>query len=184
MAAAQVDLEEEGSPVSFRTLETGDLGEVKALHAVLFPVQYSDNFYNRLFSEGYFCLVGVLGGRIVAVASARCVETDGTPSNEAYIMTLGVDESCRRRRLGSRVMDLIIELLRERTECEFAVLHVKLLNEAAVGFYRRYGFVSNMADDYCRDHYYINQQWYDAARFAFPLRNTLMTLIKSYCNLL
>lgn len=37
-------------------------------------------------------------------------------------------------------MDAILELLRERTNCEFAVLHVKLLNEAAINFYKKYGF--------------------------------------------
>ena len=39
-------------------------------------------------------------------------------------------------------MDAILELLRERTTSKTAVLHVKLLNDAAVNFYNRYGFRS------------------------------------------
>ena len=88
------DLERGGAQsearVSFRDLVQDDLPVVKELHRALFPVQYSDTFYNRLFTDGYHCIVGIADGEIVAVASARCVEQNGDPSEEAYIMTLGV----------------------------------------------------------------------------------------------
>jgi hypothetical protein len=95
-SAARADVEqgarsrEQGEPITFRDLREEDIPVVKALHNDLFPVKYSDSFFQRLFSEGYFCLVGLVEGEIVAVASARCREPNGEPSKEAYIMTLGV----------------------------------------------------------------------------------------------
>lgn len=183
-ASSSADVEEADLPVVFRALDRGDLEEVKALHRILFPVQYSDSFYERLFSEGHFCLVGVVGDRVVAVASARCVGHDGRPSNEAYIMTLGVDERYRRRHLGMRTMDEILALIRERTACEAAVLHVKILNEAAVHFYHRYGFFTDESNDFCRNHYFIDGKHYDARRYELPLQTKLSMLLKSYCRLL
>ena len=87
--------------VLFRELRVEDVEELKQLQRTLFPVQYSDNFYMRLLSEGHYTIVGVtrsggwLGtGEIVAVASTRIVQADSneaTPGQrEAYIMTLGV----------------------------------------------------------------------------------------------
>eukprot|EP00326_Haptolina_ericina_P002922 CAMPEP_0181223656 /NCGR_PEP_ID=MMETSP1096-20121128/30669_1 /TAXON_ID=156174 ORGANISM="Chrysochromulina ericina, Strain CCMP281" /NCGR_SAMPLE_ID=MMETSP1096 /ASSEMBLY_ACC=CAM_ASM_000453 /LENGTH=113 /DNA_ID=CAMNT_0023316605 /DNA_START=111 /DNA_END=452 /DNA_ORIENTATION=+ len=104
------------SEVVFRDLDEADLPSVKELHRALFPVQYSDSFYTRLFAEGYFCLVGEFEGEVIAVASARAVDQNGQEARDAYIMTLGVREDYRRLHLGSRSMDAILELLRERTK--------------------------------------------------------------------
>jgi hypothetical protein len=78
------------SEVVFRDLDEADLPSVKELHRALFPVQYSDSFYTRLFAEGYFCLVGEVEGEVIAVASARAVDQNGQEARDAYIMTLGV----------------------------------------------------------------------------------------------
>ncbi|KAL1508748.1 hypothetical protein AB1Y20_004843 [Prymnesium parvum] len=186
MANPTDDLEQATSAESivFRDLQLADVPAVKALHRDLFPVQYSDSFFNNLFNTGYYCLVGIVNGEIVAVASARTVEPNGKPSREAYIMTLGVREDHRRRNLGSASMVRIIELLRERTECETAVLHVKLLNKAAVNFYHKNGFHSHPIEGLCRDHYYIEGKHYDALLFKRDLHSGLFGKIKSYCALL
>lgn len=76
--------------IVFRDLQHSDLPAVKALHRDLFPVQYSDSFFNQLFNAGYYCLVGTVDDEVVTVASARALEMNGQPSREAYIMTLGV----------------------------------------------------------------------------------------------
>ena len=40
----------------------------------LFPVQYTESFYTKLFTPGYYCFVGVApDGEIVAVVSARAI---------------------------------------------------------------------------------------------------------------
>ena len=61
----------------------------------LFPVQYTESFYTKLFTPGYYCFVGVApDGEIVAVVSARAIAFatahEQQSSREAYILTLGV----------------------------------------------------------------------------------------------
>eukprot|EP00966_Prymnesium_polylepis_P118521 2740491-Prymnesium_polylepis.1 len=81
-------------------------------------------------------------------------------------------------------MDAILHLLRERTACETAALHVKLLNDAAVSFYRKYGFRTRPDEDFCKDHYYIDGKHYDAQYFQQDLRTGFLGVIKAYCSLL
>lgn len=183
--------------VVFRDLEAADLPALRALQRSLFPVQYTDAFYARLFQPGFYTLVGVaapaagggsgtpphpllgeqqsgeewLGARgeaVVAVASAR-ITADW---RVAYVMTLGVREDYRRRGLGSRALQLCIKLLRDRTRCLIAQLHVKSLNAAAVAFYERQGWVADEAEGrggLCAEHYLIDGVAYDALALKLDL---------------
>jgi ribosomal protein S18 acetylase RimI-like enzyme len=173
--------------IRFRPLEPADVPEVMALQKVLFPVQYGQSFYDRLFSDGYFCQVGVSHeGEIVTVASARVVEQVGDPEmREVYIMTLGVKDSHRRLGLGTRAMEEILALLVNCTHADYAALHVKTLNEAAVRFYESMGFRRG-PDAFLPNHYYIDGQHWDAYRYTAPLirpRSSLAWLFNS-CTLL
>lgn len=62
--------------IVFREIRHADIAELKQLQRVLFPVQYSDTFYQRLFTDGYYTIVGVTvpDGELVAVASVRTVQ--------------------------------------------------------------------------------------------------------------
>jgi ribosomal protein S18 acetylase RimI-like enzyme len=191
--------EEAAADVVFRDLELADLPALRALQSGLFPVQYNDAFYSRLFAPGFYTLVGVaapaaaggdvptppplsaeepeqpdeapLGARgeaVVAVASAR-VTTDW---RVAYIMTLGVRDDYRRRGLGSRALQLCLDMLLTRTDCVIAQLHVKTLNTAAVAFYNRHGWVADEAEGrggLCSKHYMIDGIAYDALALKLDL---------------
>jgi len=177
------------SNISFRDVDERDIPGLMQLQRELFPVQYSESFYAKLFTPGYYCLVGLApGGEIVAVASARVVPYDSPhdpqTTKEAYIMTLGVKDSYRRRQLGTRVMELILQLLRSRTHCDYAALHVKTLNIAAVRYYERLGFTCDPNTGFLPSHYFIDGQHWDAYRYTRPLRSPLMALVKDYCALL
>lgn len=76
----------------------------------------------RLVGTGYFTLVGFTAeAEMVAVASARMVDDNDQPlRNTAYIMTLGIKETHRRRGLGTRAIQLILELLATQTPCALA----------------------------------------------------------------
>ena len=62
--------------IVFREIRHADIAELQQLQRVLFPVQYSDTFYQRLFTDGYYTIVGVTvpDGELVAVASVRTVQ--------------------------------------------------------------------------------------------------------------
>ena len=75
-----------------------------------------------MLGAGYYTLVGFTAdAEIVAVASARTVDDQDQPlRNTAYIMTLGIKETHRRCGLGTRAIQLILELLATQTACAFA----------------------------------------------------------------
>lgn len=185
--ATSTDLEagaSDGVAVAWRELRADDLPSLRLLDDHLFPVKYTDSFYRRLLSDGYFVVVAVApSGEVVAVASARTVRyEDGgpNPTNDAYIMTLGVRDTFRRHRLGTKALQLLIQLLRERTDCVAAELHVKAENAGAMSFYKRFGFEIDPEHGFSRDHYYIEGHNYHAfyMRYSFvPRRNRWCTLL-------
>lgn len=194
-AAASADVETAvvDLALTFRDLRDEDLPEVMELHRALFPVQYNETFYRKLFMPGYYCQVGVItSGEIVTVASARTVIDavgggSATDSPEAYIMTLGVRDTYRRSGLGSLAMEQILRLLRAQTRCEYAALHVKTANEAAVRFYDRMGFTVHPDEGLLREHYLINGQRWDAYRYTRSLRTPwtpIQQMVRDYCVIL
>lgn len=189
---AGIDVEEGGGLVAsaeglqFRDLHPDDVPELMQLQSALFPVQYRKSFYDKLFAYGHYCLVGVTAdGQIAAVASARVVEYDNSgdplPRVQGYIMTLGVRESHRRLGIGSRALDEIMQLLRARTVCAEAVLHVKLANEAAVAFYERAGFERGAENGgLCRNHYLLDGRQWDALLFTRTLHQSFLERLRGY----
>ena len=169
--------------VGYRPLVLDDIPELRELQRTLFPVQYGDSFYTKLLSPGYYCLVGVTAaGELVAVASARVIRPEEAnetqAAHEAYIMTLGVKESYRRHHLGTEIMELILQLLRRETACDYATLHVKSINAAAVGFYERMGFTCDPMDGFLENHYYIDGQHWHAYRYTRSLRHPLYAFVR------
>ena len=68
-----------------------------------------------------------------------------------------------------KVMDLIFRQLRAKTQCEYAALHVKTINHAAVSYYEKLGFTRDPHAGYLPNHYYIDGQHWDAYRTRPPL---------------
>lgn len=46
------------SLIDLGDITPNNLGQVRALHKTLFPVSYSDNFYNELLEAGEFAKLG------------------------------------------------------------------------------------------------------------------------------
>lgn len=188
--------------IHFRALEEEDVPALRELQSALFPVQYPESFYTRLFTPGYFCQVGVLpDGLIITVASARVVDYrheqqaeassngDGRKqrsavqsSREAYLMTFGVREGYRRHRLGVRAMEQILQLLIKQTSAEYVALHVKSANRAAVHFYESQGWSCDPIDGYLPNHYYIDGRQWDAYRYTRSLRSPMAVLLRDVAS--
>ncbi|KAG8463885.1 hypothetical protein KFE25_000053 [Diacronema lutheri] len=160
--------------VIYRDIAPQDVPQVDELQRQLFPVRYSEGFYQRLFTDGHYTVLGVTpDGRIIGIASARTVsdelmaaETDR--GREGYIMTLGVHESFRRLGVGAELLRRILSVLRSLA-CTVAALHVKSLNIAACRFYERHGFCPDPAGGWYPGHYLIDGVQYDAYRLVCPL---------------
>lgn len=108
---------------------------IRALHAALFPVSYSDAFYTRLLSSPSPQLnrVLVLGDRTVGAVTCR-IEQDAV-----VIMTLGVGKGVRRQGLGSLLLRHVEREVEKLGVSEIR-LHVQENNERALAFYAKHGY--------------------------------------------
>jgi [ribosomal protein S18]-alanine N-acetyltransferase len=79
-------------------------------------------------------LVAKVGGHVVGFGGAMYVLPD------AHITTIAVDPAHQRRSIGAR---LLVELCRTSIErgATALTLEVRVSNDAAIGLYRRFGFV-------------------------------------------
>ena len=142
---------------------------------------YTDSFYRRLLSDGYFVVVAVApSGEVIAVASARTVRyEDGRPNpNDAYIMTLGVRDTFRRHRLGTKALQPPAAARAHRLRRRRAAREGGECGRDDL--YKRFGFEIDPEHGFSRDHYYIEGHNYHAfyMRYSFvPRRNRWCTLL-------
>eukprot|EP00759_Apiculatamorpha_spiralis_P015171 PhF_6_TR21897/c0_g1_i2/m.31094/K20793/NAA50, NAT5; N-alpha-acetyltransferase 50 len=137
--------------------------KVKVLQTNIFPVKYSDTFYNDLFQQPhhmnqilYFndVLVGIVCCRLELAS-----ETPGTPTTtlftpdsatppppvRCYIMTLGVLKPYRRLGLAHTLLETALTALQKYVEklnltLTEVALHVQVSNAEGLGFYKKEGF--------------------------------------------
>jgi ribosomal protein S18 acetylase RimI-like enzyme len=88
----------------------------------------------------------------------RLAHTPAAKPKRLYIMTLAVREDARRLGVASALLDAALAWVaggeRAQHRCQFAALHVKADNDAAIAFYRRAGF--EQAHEPLANYYVIN----------------------------
>ena len=99
-------------------------------------------------------------------------------------MTLGVKETYRRCKLGTVAMRRILHLLRTTTRADYAALHVKCANTAAVEFYESMGFSCDPDTGFLQNHYFIDGRHWDAYRYTKLLRSPIAAILRDYCSIL
>lgn len=151
-----------------------DIPAVKKLHIQLFPVRYDDDFFTGLLADTAIArvLVDKATSKIVGVATGffQRKSTDtlglGYGSNVVtvfYLSTFGIHADYRRKQLGHRLLRYMLDLAKSACESDVVVLHVKTLNEAAIAFYEKNGFVLVKRK---KDHYNIGGRDYDALKMC------------------
>ncbi|KAJ1625689.1 acyl-CoA N-acyltransferase [Pavlovales sp. CCMP2436] len=155
--------------VRYRDIYPQDVLRVDDLQRQLFPVRYSESFYQRLFTPGHYTVLAVTAaGEVVGIASARTVLDEVVDERrEGYIMTLGVRADFRNLGVGGELLRRIMGVL--RVHCTVAALHVKSLNADALRFYERNGFREDPAGGWYPGHYLIEGVQYDAYKLMSPL---------------
>lgn len=118
--------------VAYRDIEEVDLPAVRQLQYDLFPVKYSDAFYESLI-RGKRGMLTLLAheedtGMLVGIVTARVQKMPNIKGSvcEGYIATLGVHASFRSRGLGANLLVNIEKLLAFRTNVPRMRLHVKV----------------------------------------------------------
>jgi ribosomal-protein-alanine N-acetyltransferase len=111
-----------------------DLDEVLTIERQSFPSVWSRASYEReLRNRNSYYLTARHQGALVGYFGMWIV------LGEAHITTLAVHPSYRRRGLGGRLLDHVIDLARRHSAAR-VTLEVREQNHAAIAMYRKFGF--------------------------------------------
>jgi histone acetyltransferase MCC1 len=81
----------------------------------------------------------------------------------AYIMVIGVIDECRRMKLGSLLLNKILEIFLSRKNCLCVYLHVIKYNQTAIKFYEKNGFINTTS---LKNYYKIKNDFFDSEVFV------------------
>ncbi|KZT08335.1 acyl-CoA N-acyltransferase [Laetiporus sulphureus 93-53] len=130
------------SRVSLSSLTPNNLGTVRKLNSVLFPIKYSEKFYQDIIlpEAEDFCKLIYYNDIPVGTICCRLETVDG--QTRLYLMTMGVLAPYRSRGLGSFSLQQIIDAAAAHTKPKISAiyLHVQVSNIVAKQFYERHGF--------------------------------------------
>jgi len=128
---------------SFASLTPNNLGVIRKLNSVLFPIKYSEKFYQDILLPDVeeFCKLVYYNDIPVGTVCCRLEPKDGQVS--LYLMTMGILAPYRSRQLGSASLQLILDAAAAHTKPKIdrIYLHVQTSNVDAKKFYERHGFV-------------------------------------------
>jgi ribosomal-protein-alanine N-acetyltransferase len=112
-----------------------DLDQVLAIERAVFPTPWSLRSFRFELRDNPHArnLVARVDGRVRAYACIHVIAGD------LRINNIAVDESSRRRGLGSTLMSRLLDLGRS-AGCRMASLEVRPANRSARALYQRYGF--------------------------------------------
>jgi len=149
--------------IDFSPVNPNNLGTLRKLNQVLFPIKYSDKFYKDVLLPEHqeFCKLVYYNDIPVGTICCR-IEPEPKSNDNArlYIMTMGVLAPYRSRKVGSKALEHIIDnAVAARTEAlkvgskskplVSLYMHVQTSNTDARRFYERHGFIEvGKIDDY------------------------------------
>lgn len=121
--------------IETRDMTADDLEDVLSIESVSFPTPWSKGMFLEEMKHP-FChdLVGLAEGQIVGYISFAIVY------DEIHIRNIAVHKDWKRHRVASRLLSMMINISSGRG-ARYATLEVRGSNEAALGLYKKFGFV-------------------------------------------
>ncbi|PIC42300.1 hypothetical protein B9Z55_009424 [Caenorhabditis nigoni] len=119
-------------PVTAENLKT-----VRTLVASIFPVSYSDKFYQECLEND---LVGVIVKNGEAIAIVAVKPENFESGLVLYIRSFGVHPRHRESGIGSFLMNFVEQKCKSLNLVN-AMLHVQTSNKKAIKFYKNRGFI-------------------------------------------
>jgi ribosomal-protein-alanine N-acetyltransferase len=118
---------------TIRAMHSGDVPAVAALEAHCYAFPWSEGIFRDCLRAGYFCCI--------AVAERACIGYGilSAGAGEAHVLNLCVAEGERRRGVGSRLLQRMIEHAASVGARE-VYLEVRPSNTDAIRLYRARGF--------------------------------------------
>ncbi|KAF9454011.1 acyl-CoA N-acyltransferase [Macrolepiota fuliginosa MF-IS2] len=128
--------------VSFASITPNNLGTVRKLNSVLFPIKYSDKFYQGILQPEVEDFCKLVYYNDIPVGTICCRLENKDDQNHLYLMTMGVLAPYRSRGLGSQSLELVLKAAEARSKPKIngIYLHVQVSNVGAKAFYEHHGF--------------------------------------------
>ncbi|KAF8813788.1 N-acetyltransferase NAT13 [Phlegmacium glaucopus] len=127
--------------VTFSSITSNNLGTVRKLNSVLFPIRYGDKFYKDLLLPEVEDFCKLVYYNDIPVGTICCRLEDKNGQNILYLMTMGILAPYRSRKLGSQSLELILDAAETHAkQVDKIYLHVQVSNEQAKKFYTNHGF--------------------------------------------
>eukprot|EP01087_Luapelamoeba_hula_P018435 TRINITY_DN5937_c1_g1_i1.p2 TRINITY_DN5937_c1_g1~~TRINITY_DN5937_c1_g1_i1.p2 ORF type:complete len:184 (+),score=25.55 TRINITY_DN5937_c1_g1_i1:186-737(+) len=124
----------------FGDLTEKNVGQLKLLNSVIFPVHYNEKFYRDLLQNTELTRLAFYQDVLVGAVCCRLEDTKTGPHGKSlYIMTLGVLAPYRSLGIGSRLLNYVLDLCATKG-VDDVYLHVQVTNELGINFYKRFGF--------------------------------------------
>lgn len=123
-----------------------NVGSLKTLNSVVFPVSYSNRFYTDVLRDDSLSRLAYITDILVGAVACRVDKRDdadasGSGGSTLYIKTLGVLAPYRELGVGQRLLDFVLDdVCATRKAIDRIELHVQVNNDAAIRFYKRNGF--------------------------------------------
>ena len=148
-----------------REMVEGDIPAVAGLERRAFSEPWSEDAFAEELAEGNRrYVVAEVEGEIVGYGGVMIVD------QEAHIMTVAVDPSAARRKIGTRLMLALVDRALDGG-ARHLTLEVRISNDAALGLYRKMGFASvGLRPGYYRDEDALVMWAIDAAEPPFQRR--------------
>lgn len=140
-------------------MKLNDIPEIFALGHKLFTAEKLPTLYRswdehelvQLFaSDEETCLVAEAEDRIIGFALGRIMEKPRSAWRYGWLLWLGVEPSCQRREVATRLMKQLTELFVER-EARIMLVDTDEHNLRGLAFFRKHGFTQE------RKHVYLAQ---------------------------
>ncbi|KIK68904.1 hypothetical protein GYMLUDRAFT_34907 [Collybiopsis luxurians FD-317 M1] len=136
-----------------RPLASGDVEQIRNLHAKLIPVNYPPSFFlHLLIQESYSCLIATSNDQPVAWVSASLHKTNnliGSQDPHIQLLTLGVLPECQHRGIAKRLVSEVIASLHKDSLVPVPPVyaHVCTSNVVAQAFYQNLGMQLLLGSD-------------------------------------
>ena len=126
--------------VVFGDITKNNYNQLKQLNNLSLPVRYSDGFYLRIIYHRRYGRFAYYNDIIVGAITWKYDHCEKTNEKNVYIMTINVLEPYKRHKIGTQLLQELINLHKDMEEISYINLHVQQSNEIARKFYLSAGF--------------------------------------------
>ena len=133
--------------IVIRLAEKNTVDEISRINLIVLPVSYPPKVYSQMVSDGMSFIayrVNPKTNKEEAVGAIGCIfkkDTIASPDSVGLcIASLSVLAAHRSKGIGGKLLEHVLEQVREKNETCVVYLQTQINNDDAVKFYEKHGF--------------------------------------------